>query len=474
MAPPVVGTRAAIREALRTKSGLFGFGMLIFMLSVVVIIPFLAPYDVVRQWGDVSKWTDNPRNAKPDWIDAFSSVKEARNIIRDWGDFRSAESNWSGSLKVILLTTKWNFEWDVFPPDLRLELLSSWSGRVPQITVEWERPDNERVPLYEAAPERAAPNVETISLSSDTDVMRDVEDWAEAVALRENFTLDNVSLIRPHVTLYAQLGPGMLGPHQSTVLKGEYKLTIQVIAFGETDTVRARFTSYGTAFGLAGTDHLRRDLFIGLLWGAPVALAFGSAAAFITVMSQVILGALGAYFGGRFDEFIQRATDFLIILPLLPILILIAQLYSPNIVLILGIVIAFNIVGGTTKVVRSIALQVKEELHVEAARSYGASRLRILFRYVMPRTLPYSFALLSLSVPAFIFLEASLSFLGLGDPSLPTWGSIMGDAQRNGAIYNGFWWWIALPALGIVFATVAFAFLGYAFDKVLNPRLREE
>ncbi len=88
--------------------------------------------------------------------------------------------------------------------------------------------------------------------------------------------------------------------------------------------------------------------------------------------------------------------------------------------------------------------------------------------------MPYTFALIALAVPSYIFLEASLSFLGLGDPTRPTWGNLMGTAQMSNALYNGFWWWIALPAVAIVFTTVAFALMGYAFDKVLNPRLREQ
>ena len=198
------------------------------------------------------------------------------------------------------------------------------------------------------------------------------------------------------------------------------------------------------------------------------------AAALMTVFSQVILGTLGAFYGGRYDEFIQRSADFFLIIPVLPILILVGVLYRPGIWTILFIIVAFSIVGGTTKVARSIALQVREEMHIEAARTYGAPRLRILFKYIIPRAMPYTFATLALAVPGFIFLEAALSFLGLGDPILPTWGAIMGDAFRNGAMYNGLWWWITFPALGILFTTVAFAILGYAFDRVLNPRLREE
>lgn len=467
---PVLGVGGAVREALRTKSGLFGFGMLAFLLIVVVAMPFIAPYDIVSAWGAPEEWTDLPRNAAPDWIDMFSDQKLPRNMIVEWGEFRVAESNTTPAFKIIMLRTRWDFTADGFPPEIKLELLSNWSDKKPQITVTWERPDRESVILYKASPERLAPSIEVLPLSTMSTVRGAVRQWAEGLGA-ETVELDRVF---PHVTLYAEKGPEMLQAANAKVMKGRYTLNVQVIAFNVTDTVDARFLSYGRVYGIAGTDHLRRDLLIGLLWGAPVALAFGAVAAVLTVMSQVILGALGAYYGGRFDEVIQRATDFLIILPALPVLILIGYLYTPSIVVILLIVVGFNIVGGTTKVVRSIALQVKEEMYIEAAQSYGASRVRILFRYVLPRIMPYTFALLALSVPGFIFLEAALSFIGLGDPILPTWGAIMGDASRNGAAYNGLWWWIAFPALGIVFTTIAFALLGYSFDKVLNPRLREE
>jgi len=477
MAAPIVGTRAAIREALRTKSGLFGFGMLGVIVGVVIIIPFIAPYDIVRAWGDVAAWTDNPRNAAPDWIDAFTDRKQSRNIILNWDDFSKGESNTSQDLKIIILQGRWEFKYATFPSDYRLQIRANWASSPIQVTVDWKRPDGESVRMFEGLVTRQAPSIDVLPLSADSqrnDPQARVRNWALSLGADD---IDSVRDVKPHVTLFAEVGAGMLDPNRARVLPyitGRYSLTVTAIARNTTDTVDARFTSYGEVYGLAGTDHLGRDLFVGLIWGAPVALAFGTAAAGITVFSQVILGALGAYYGRRSDEIIQRAADFFIIIPVLPILILIGQLYEVTIVAILFIVVLFNIVGGTTKVVRSITLQVREELYVEAARSYGASRRRILFRYIIPRTMPYTFALLSLSVPSFIFLEASLSFLGLGDPVIPTWGAIMGDASRNGALYNGLWWWIALPASGIVFTTIAFAFLGYSFDKVLNPRLREE
>ncbi len=466
---PIIGTKQMVKDALRTKSGIVGVAMLIFLLGVAVGVPLYAPFDVVRSWSVAAAWTDNPRNAAPEWVDAFSSERLARSILLDEDDFASARSDTGAIFTIQILQVKWTYEFDQYPSELTLHLRSNWTTeRKPILSVIWTRPDGEGVLIHSGSPTRLDPAVEIFKLDATPAIQEKVRVWAEGLGA------DPVQTVRPRFPLYSVVGPGMMDSNRAEILHGRYTLRVQAILFNEEDFVQARLLNFGTVFGLAGTDSQRRDLLIGIMWGAPVALAFGAIAAFVTVFSQVILGAMGALYGGRFDEFIQRATDFFLIIPVLPILILIGAFYTPSIVVILIIIILFSIVGGTTKVVRSIALQVKEELHIESARSYGASRGRILFRYILPRTMPYTFALLALAVPSFIFLEAALSFLGLGDPLLPTWGAIIGDAFRGGAMYNGLWWWIAFPAIGILIVTVAFAFLGYSFDKVLNPRLREE
>lgn len=466
---PVIGTKQAVKDALRTRSGIVGVAMLVALFGVAIVVPFYAPFDVVRSWSVAAAWTDNPRNAAPQWVDVFYAERLARNIHLNEEDFASADSGPADPFKVQIVQVKWNYEFDQYPTELTLHLRSNWTTeRKPILSVIWVRPDGEQVTIHSGAPTRLDPSVEIFKFDATPPIQEKVRVWAEGLGA------DPVESVRPRFPLYSVVGPGMMDSNRAEILHGRYTLRVTAILFGDDDFIAARLLNFGSVFGLAGTDSQRRDLLIGIMWGAPVALAFGAIAAFVTVFSQVILGALGAYYGGRFDEFIQRATDFFLIIPVLPILILIGAFYTPSLAIILLIIILFSIVGGTTKVVRSIALQVKEELHIESARSYGASRGRILFRYILPRTMPYTFALLALAVPSFIFLEAALSFLGLGDPLIPTWGAIMGDAFRNGAMYNGLWWWIAFPAIGILIVTVAFAFLGYSFDKVLNPRLREE
>lgn len=471
----VLSSKEVLIEAAKTKAGMVGFGMLFLLVATVIVVPLYAPYDVVSAWGSISPWLDNPNLAAPEWTDYLTPQAEARTVIIEPGGFvKSKGCNADGTFCTFTITRSFDWSYDEFPSELQIRLFASWDQNTspPQVIATWARPDGQVLELFNLFPNRRFPDAFIVQPDSsephDVQVRETIRQWALGLGAEDQ------AFIRAGKTLFAQQGPEMLSPAAAEVLKGRYTLQFQANAFARADNVDAKLVAYGTIFGLAGTDVSRRDLMVGLLWGAPVALAFGTAAGLLTVFAQVIIGALGAYFGGRWDELIQRGTDFLLILPVLPVLILIGALYEVRIWLVLLIVVAFSILGSSTKVVRSIVLSVKEDLYVEAARSYGARRGRILFRYILPRTLPYTFALVALSVPSFIFLEAALAFLNLSDPLLPTWGKILGDAYRENAIFSGSWWWIAFPALGIVFVTVGFSFLGYAFDKILNPRLREE
>jgi len=168
---------------------------------------------------------------------------------------------------------------------------------------------------------------------------------------------------------------------------------------------------------------------------------------------------------------IQRITEINMVLPFLSILIMIGTFYSKSIWTILGATIALSIFTGSIKSYRAIFLQVKQSTYIEAARTYGAKDLRIIFLYLIPRVIPMLIPGLVLSVPSFVFLEASLAVLGLGDPTLPTWGKLINDAGRT-ALYNGDYYWILEPAVLLLITGIAFAMLGFSLDRIFNPRLR--
>jgi len=480
--PPSVGIKEAFREAIRTKSGLAGGIMLAALIAMVVIVPIMAPYSIVKRWGDGQQWLDNPRYAAPVWSEWFTSKELPESAIFEPNDFRKIRINTTQfNLTFVSLRRSFTYTADVFPSELAMWAWATYgTGSTPSVIVTWIRPDGQEVEILNEGPQVRAPTPNTYPFSSTGQMSRSAQaiyNWAlsfNATSLAPANSTTPWLYVKPEVTLFAVAGESMLDFRRAEVLKGEYAIRVELLGFTPEDDLDAKFIVYGTIFGLAGTDNTRRDLLIGLLWGAPVALAFGVIASFVIVVIQAVLGAISGWYGGWMDEILQRMADFLLIIPLLPILIIIALFYEVGIVQILAVLIVLGFVGSTTKVIRSLVLQIREEQYIEAALSYGAGRVRILFKHIMPRIMPYTFALIALSVPAYIFLEASLSFLGLGDPVLPTWGSLIGNAYSDGALFHGYWWWIVMPAGGILFATVAFSLLGYAFDKVLNPRLREE
>ena len=148
-------------------------------------------------------------------------------------------------------------------------------------------------------------------------------------------------------------------------------------------------------------------------------------------------------------------------------------LYSRSIWLILGIIILLGVFSASIKVYRSIFLQVRESPYIEAAQAYGASNLRIILLYMVPRVIPVLVPGFVTLIPSFVFLEASLAILGLGDPVLPTWGKVLNDAHQNGALYNGHYYWVLAPAVLLMLTGLGFALVGFTLDRIFNPRLRE-
>jgi peptide/nickel transport system permease protein len=196
-------------------------------------------------------------------------------------------------------------------------------------------------------------------------------------------------------------------------------------------------------------------------------------AAIGTTFTTMFIAAIGVWFGGLVDEFIQRITEIYMLLPFLPILIMVGVFYSRSIWTMLVVVILLSIFGAAIKGYRAIFLQIKEAAYIEAARSYGAGNWRIISRYLVPRIIPILIPGLVSAIPAYVFLEASLAVLGLGDPVLPTWGKVINDAQMNGALYNGYYYWVLQPAALLMITGLGFAMIGFALDRIFNPKLRE-
>lgn len=424
--------------------------VVIVMLIVMAFYALVAiPYDeAINLWrGSDNIWIETPRNVPPKWINAFRKDKLPETITLKTTELPESKSIEGGDgFYEARIEHVFDFQYDAFPSEMNLFFQASYKDVGPHVEVSWETPDGRIIALNELSVRRS----ETYRISQDDRLRRRLGGRPAEVGLFADPTVQGAPV----------------------PLKGEYKLVIDGYLFEDGADIDASLVIYGKVHGLAGTDHQRRDITVALLWGTPVALAFGLVAAVGTSIITLILAATGVWFGGRIDATIRRITEVNMILPMLPILIMIGTFYSRSIWVILSAVVILGIFGPGILTFRAMFLQVKESGYIEAARAYGASSSRIIFRYMAPRVIPVLIPQFVVNIPAFVFLEASLAVLGLGDPVIPTWGKLLNDAYTNGALYMGHYYWVLQPAALLMLAGLGFSMLGFALDRVFNPRLR--
>jgi peptide/nickel transport system permease protein len=220
-----------------------------------------------------------------------------------------------------------------------------------------------------------------------------------------------------------------------------------------------------------GTDELGRDLFREFLSGAHVSLIVGLAATAISMLLGAGLGVVSGYYGGWIDALLMRVTDFFLVLPQLPLVIALAAFFGQNLAIII-LVIGMTGWPATARIVRSQTLSLRARQFVTRVRSLGASDLRILRVHILPNVLPLIFANTVLVIGGAVLAEATISFLGLGDPVQVSWGTMLHFAFESGAIGRGDWWYFVPPGVGIVLVVLAFTLIGHCVDQALNPRLR--
>jgi len=227
-----------------------------------------------------------------------------------------------------------------------------------------------------------------------------------------------------------------------------------------------------TSGHLLGTDQLGRDIYSQLIWGSRISLLVGLLASAFSVAIGTAIGLMSGYYRGPPDSILMRITDLFITLPNLPFMLILAALIGRS---VWNIIFVIAVTGwtGTARMVRSQTLSIKERPYIEAARSVGARDGHILVRHILPNVLPLVFANAIVGIVDAILAESGLSFLGLGDPTNPSWGLILKYANEAGALATGRWWFIIPPGVCIMLVAIGFAFSSYSLDQILNPRLRK-
>lgn len=425
-------------------------GLLIIMGLFVLAGYALTQYtydEAVALWrGDENTWAETPRNAIPKWLNMLQGNKLPETIKISTLENPDIKERIDYEYYAVVTTEMtFDYQYDAFPSELAVFYTSPTDGERPFVTAYWDTPDGRSIEL-EA---RSINPTQRVYLGMDQNLQRLYGNTPAEIGLF--------------------MDPNAETP---TVLKGQYTLRLEGYLFDDVSDVDAKLVVYGKVHGWAGTDHRRRDMMVALLFGTPIALAFGFLAALGSTLTTFVISAVGAWYGRWVDALIQRITEVNMILPSLPILIMVGTLYSRNIWVILGVVILQGIFGGSVKTYRSIFLQTKSAPYIDAARVYGAGNARLIFRYMIPRIIPVLIPSFVTLIPTYVFLEASLALLGLGDPVLPTWGKLLQDAGENGALFRGYYYWIAQPAALLMLTGLGFAMVGFALDRIYNPRLR--
>jgi peptide/nickel transport system permease protein len=222
---------------------------------------------------------------------------------------------------------------------------------------------------------------------------------------------------------------------------------------------------------ILGTDDGGKDVFSSLVYGARVSLIVGFTAAAIAILIGAVIGIVAGYRRGWIGSLLMRITDFFLVIPDLALMIVLVAIIGPSLFTII-LVIGFLGWTGSARLIRSQTLSVRERKYVMRAKAVGAGDIHILRRHILPAVLPLMLANMVLVVSIAILDESSLAFLGLGDPTVISWGQMLNYAFERGAISAGAWWALLAPGFAIVWVVLGTTLLGTALEDAVNPRLK--
>ncbi len=264
---------------------------------------------------------------------------------------------------------------------------------------------------------------------------------------------------------------GIIGLVFILTLVGTAIFAESIAPFDPTKRVGKPFQAPSTQH-ILGTNDIGQDIFSELVYGTRISLLVGVVAALVSITIGTLIGVVAGYYTTSIGRVLMRFVDVILTLPFLPMLILFAAYLgrsTMNTILVIGLLSW----AGTARIIRSRVISLTSVEFVKASRSFGANDLHIIFRHILPQVMLLAMEQFINATSSAILLEASLSFLGLGDPLQKSWGAVLYWAQVRGAFLSPAWkWWVLPPGILIGIASLGFALLGFYVERVINPRLK--
>ncbi|AEM38814.1 binding-protein-dependent transport systems inner membrane component [Pyrolobus fumarii 1A] len=476
-----------LREVLHSWSGKVAIALLLIQLALAVYVVVFTDYaKLSRLYLDENAWIGRyPLHVPPCW--AVSKHAQEVELVLD----TSSAEPFNITIKRLKKYTVYNITWigelkyegDAPPSDTLMLLVVNRSGTLRgfKLGLVIERPDGLRIPLLYRVPvpqesvvvigvDRETPQLLS-TVQPESPLYKVIMDSVASVFEAGNAT--RMKLVEMGLGQILWIG------RDFEPVRGVYKIKLSVffVAKGEADLqhdmhVYFVLRTLGNCYGLMGTDSVGRPIELGILVGLPWSFVISIYVSFLSVMIGGLYGIAAGLARGWKGELLMRIVDVVYSIPILPILIVVIMATkSYSIWLIMTVMIAF-LWSMPVVVVRSMTLQIREQPYIETAKAIGVGTLRIIFRYVLPQVMPYLVTLMVLGIPDPILTEAALAFLGLSDPTVPTWGKMLEWAWNEHAVINGWWWSFIFPGLALTVFCATFLLLGRALEPIVAPKIR--
>lgn len=427
--------------------------MLALLLAASLYVVATSSPSGVTKWQDPAAWEGNPQAAPPSWVNYFG-VDAPQTVAFDLQGWTTMQG---GPAQAFASSTRVAWEHGVAPSDLAVVPL--FKGTAYEMQVTFTKPDGESVTMSVPSP--------TSGEFYDLTTPSIKQGVAQFILAQTGEYVASVTQPQEVAALFHADGSDLL---DSSVLQGEYAITVQVAGDQQLSPSAARVALVGDSYGAMGTDSVGRPIDVGVIAGLPWALEIGTLGSVVAVVGGVLWGGLAGFLGGAKDRLMSWATLVVLAVPALAFIVAVS--YNIHLTLLSEALIIAGLSWPAFAIIaRTAALSIKSQVYVEADRAMGVSAARTFATHFLPRLTPVTVAFTALNVSGFIITGETLAFIGIQPANAITWGGILNNAIAFDAAVHGWWWWVGFPGAMIVVASLPFVLVGFALDRLVAPRV---